>query len=199
MNGIPRRGFVQSVTVALPVVRVVRSSDPGVGSGVPTGLDPVRLNALAAAVLPSELGPEGQARAAVGFRAWIEGYLPAAEADHGYGSGEIEYLAADPAPVWAAQLDALDLEARTRWGSGFAELDRGRRQELISRRLAADGPARLPAAQDAQHVALGLLAWFYAGPGATDLCYRARIGRQTCRDLAATAEEPPPWYGSRGS
>jgi len=41
-------------------------------------------------------------------------------------------------------------------------------------------------------IAVALLAHFYESPGATDLCYEAQIGRQTCRPLAAQASKPRP-------
>jgi hypothetical protein len=50
----------------------------------------------------------------------------------------------------------------------------------------------MPAPADAHHVALGLLAWFYASPAAEDLCYRAAIGRGSCRSLADVERAPAP-------
>jgi hypothetical protein len=41
-------------------------------------------------------------------------------------------------------------------------------------------------------VAVALLAHFYGTPAATDLCYNAQIGRQTCRPLSAQARKPLP-------
>ena len=40
--------------------------------------------------------------------------------------------------------------------------------------------------------AVALLAHFYASPAATDLCYEARIGKDTCRPLAQSSRKPLP-------
>jgi hypothetical protein len=152
-------------------------------------LDPALIRALAEAVLPSELGLSGRERAVAAFQQWVAGYRPVAERDHGYGTGELTYTGAHPAPGWRAQLEALDLEARQRFGLGFAELDADLRQRLVRAQLRRErGP--LPEPADAQHVAVGLVAWWSASPEANDLCYGRAIGRATCRPLAATGDEP---------
>ena len=51
---------------------------------------------------------------------------------------------------------------------------------------------RLPSVASAPHIALGLLAHFYDSSDATDLCYRARIGRNKCRPLAQNGRKPLP-------
>ena len=50
----------------------------------------------------------------------------------------------------------------------------------------------MPGVADANHVSLALLAHFYDSSAATDLCYEAQIGKQTCRPLAASARKPLP-------
>jgi hypothetical protein len=50
----------------------------------------------------------------------------------------------------------------------------------------------MPSVADASHVAVALLAHFYESPAAGDLCYEARIGRQTCRPLAQQSRKPLP-------
>ena len=147
------------------------------------------LEALGDAVLPAELGADGVARAAQAFEQWMDGYRPGAEANHGYGTGRIEQLPADPRPQWRSQLDALDTEAR-RTGPSFSALPRERRQALVREALQSERGDALPNPLLAHHIALALLAHFYDSDVATDLCYEARIGRQQCRPLSAQRQQP---------
>jgi hypothetical protein len=147
------------------------------------------LDALGDAVLPAELGPDGTTRAVNAFQQWMDGYRPGAEANHGYGTGRIERVPADPRPQWRAQLAALDTEAR-RGGAAFASLSRERRQAIVRTALAGERGESLPSPLAARHVAVALLAHFYESPLATDMCYDAQIGRQQCRPLAAQAQQP---------
>ena len=148
--------------------------------------------ALGDAILPAELGTTGVTRAVAEFQQWIDGYQPGAEANHGYGTGKIERLSADPRPQWRTQLAALDTDARSIGAQSFAALPRDRRQAIVRTALAADRGDALPAPLAARHVALALLAHFYDSPAATDLCYVAQIGRQLCRPLPAQRQQPVP-------
>jgi hypothetical protein len=122
----------------------------------------------------------------------MDGYRPGAELNHGYGTGRIETVAADPRPRWTTQLSALDAEARKDGGQSFASLSRERRQALVRAALAGERGETLPSPLAARHVALALVAHFYDSPAATDLCYEAQIGRQQCRPLAAQRTPPVP-------
>jgi hypothetical protein len=191
MSRVSRRTFLHTAA-ALPVLAapaVLATSAPG----QQPMLDPVLLRALAHTVLPSELGDAGIERAAAGFERWLAAYEPVAEVNHGYGTDELDYLPAHPGPGFGAQLQALELEASRRSGRGFAELDHAARQELVRRHLS--GERSLPRIEDARHVALGLLAWWVATPEATDLAYRARIAKETCRPLADAPAPPQPLEG----
>ena len=147
------------------------------------------LDALGDAVLPPALGADGVARAVAEFQRWMDGYEPGAEANHGYGTGRIERLPADPRPRWRSQLTALDTDAR-RNGASFSALPRERRQALVRAALDDERGDALPNPLLARHVALALLAHFYDSPVATDLCYDAQIGRQQCRPLSAQRQQP---------
>jgi len=147
------------------------------------------LDALGDAVLPAELGPPGVTRAVGAFQQWMDEYRPGAEANHGYGTGRIESVPADPRPHWRDQLAALDSAAR-RDGVSFGSLSRERRQALVRTALAGERGESLPSPLAARHVAVALLAHFYDSPAATDLCYEAEIGRQQCRPLAAQTQKP---------
>jgi hypothetical protein len=189
MSTISRRSFVRTIGSALPALAMPTKGADGADRIGSAGLDPERLRALSAAVLPEELGEEGMARATAGFATWLEAYEAGAEVNHPYGASEIEQLPESPGPRWASQLDTLNKEASRRFNSSFTALDVARRRELLRRELAGE-PAALPAPHTARHVAVGLLAWFCATPEATDLCYRARIGKETCRPLNGTVNEP---------
>jgi hypothetical protein len=147
------------------------------------------LDALGDAVLPAELGPSGVTRAVGAFQQWMDQYRPGAEANHGYGTGRIESVPADPRPHWRDQLAALDSAAR-RDGVSFGSLSRERRQAVVRTALAGERGESLPSPLAARHVAVALLAHFYDSPAATDLCYEAEIGRQQCRPLAAQTQKP---------
>ena len=121
---------------------------------------------------------------------WIDGYQPGAEANHGYGTGKIERLTADPRPQWRTQLTAFDADARRNGAQSFAALPRDGRQALVRTALAAERGDSLPAPLAASHIALALLGYFYDSPAATDLCYEVQIGRQRCRPLPAQRQQP---------
>ena len=194
--GSPRRSFIArlgALAAALPLAgwrfpRPTRVPDANARAAVQPNA--TTLVALGTAVLPSELGPDGVTRAVADFQRWMDGYHPGAEANHGYGTGKIETVAADPRPRWTSQLAALDADARRRAGQSFATLTREQRQALVRTSLAGERGENLPSPLAARHVAIALLAHFYESPTATDLCYDARIGRQQCRPLAVQRQEP---------
>jgi|SoiMethySBSTD1v2_1073268.scaffolds.fasta_scaffold29461_3 hypothetical protein len=195
-SGAPRRSFIArlgALAAALPLAnwRFPRPA-PVADANAPTALQPnaTMLAALGTAVLPSELGPNGVARAVADFQRWMDGYHPGAEANHGYGTGKIETVVADPRPRWTSQLAALDADARRSAGRSFATLTREQRQALVRTSLAGERGESLPSPLAARHVAIALLGHFYESPAATDLCYDARIERQQCRPLAAQRQEP---------
>jgi hypothetical protein len=143
------------------------------------------LRALADAVLPSELGRAGTERAVAEFERWLAGYREGAEILHGYGTGELRRTGPSPALRWSAQLHDL--------GAGnFPSHTRAERQAIVRAALAGTGAGGLPQVDRAPHVAAGLLAHFYGSAAATDLCYQARVGVNTCRPLADAPRKPLP-------
>jgi len=152
------------------------------------------LRAVANAVLPTaDLGDEGIERVVQEFEAWIEGFVPEAELPHGYlnrGLAEIRYGPPHPGPRWSTQIEALEREATQQSQVPFTELPRERQRALIEGQLESDEIGRLPDPARARHVAIALLAFFYDSSAATDLCYRAAIGRYRCRPLS-NAGQPP--------
>jgi hypothetical protein len=152
-------------------------------------LDDVLLRALASAILPSELGPAGSRRAADALAKWVREYRPGAELNHGYGTARLRTTGADPSTRWALQLRTMEMDARTAHNTGFASITDEQRRAIVEAQLSVVEvfPGDIAGAS---HVALALLASFYASPEATDLCYEAAIGRQLCRPLAESSRRP---------
>lgn len=195
MRRVTRRTFFAWLgTIASSAVLSRRLEPATVPAPTPGGLDPSQLRALASVVLPAELGIEGTRRAADGFLAWVAAYRPGAELLHDYGLTQITHAGPSPVRRWAAQLAQLDRLARQRHTTPWITLSVARRRVLVTERLAAGktgadlpgDPARAP------HVAVGLLAYYYGLPEATDLCYGAEILRKQCRPLAKNPERPVP-------
>ncbi len=155
-------------------------------------LDPAGLRALAGAVLPSELGPQGVERVVAEFERWLAGYREGAELLHGYGTGEIRTAGPSPALRWSGQLERYNVAARNSFRRNFVDLETAERQSLVRGSLAGERAGGLPQVDRAHDVSLGLLAFFYQSPEAADLCYGVAIGRNSCRPLAVSREAPLP-------
>lgn len=199
MSALDRRRFLKTAGAA--AVAATTAATAGAAACGPSGaagaaLDDATLRALGETVLPEELNAEGFQRVVTGFQLWLAGYRPATEVTHGYGTGNLEYTPAHPGPGWAAQLEALDLEAKERFGAAFAALSQDQRREMIRRQLARERVDRLPDPVQARHVAVGLLAYWAQTPEATNLCYQARIDPNTCRPLADQMNRPATLAGS---
>jgi hypothetical protein len=205
---LARRAFIVRLLSLLPPALLARAAwarprarradaESGLESAVESSaaaapLDDALLLPLASAVLPSELGEAGNRRAASAFQAWLAAYRPEAELLHGYGSGEIRRLPLSPAPAWRRQLAALGRESVRRHRKPFGEIDAGERRAIVRSAIGDEKLERMPSPLGARHVAVALIAHFYASPEATDLCYEAEIGRTRCRPLAASPVEPVP-------
>jgi len=199
MSALDRRRFLKAAggAAAAAVAAGAGSAGGCAGQGTGTaGLDHGAVLALAQAVLPEELGSEGVAQVAGGFESWVAGYRPAVEITHGYGTGNLDYTPAHPGPGWAAQLEALDLEARARFGTSFAALTLERRTDMVRQQLARERVDRVPDPVQARHVAVGLLAYWAQTPEAANLCHKARIDPYTCRPLEEQARKPEPITGA---
>jgi hypothetical protein len=141
------------------------------------------LAALAAIVLPSELGPDATRAVAQSFERWVREYRPGAEMDHGYGFTRLRNKPASPAPAYLRQLEAL----RPALTSG----DDASRRHAIEAALEEAKITDLPRSLDGRHIAADLMAFYFRGSDANDLCYRAAIGRDRCRGLAGSDNPPP--------
>lgn len=196
---VSRRAFVSwlsGVGAALGIGARTRSAGavepilevPGQGAT----LDAVVMTRIGDAVLPTELGDAGIARISRAFTQWVAAYRPGVELVHPYGSSELRTTGPSPAARWRGQLAALEREARAKHRRGFVALDRDQRRALVIAAIEGERAGRMPDPLGAGHVAIALLAWYYATPDATDLCYGARIGRYSCRPLVNAAREPQP-------
>lgn len=161
-------------------------------AGHAVDLPEATLRAVADVALPTgALGADGTETAIAGFLAWVDGFEPAAELDHPYLTGELRYGPPHPGPRWAAQLQAMDLESRRRSGTAFADRTAEERRDIVAEAVGEGESVGLPGSPArADHVAVGLLAWFYGTSEANDLCYGARVGRHLCRGIASLPEEP---------
>jgi hypothetical protein len=188
---LSRRSFLASLASAVPLAVVVRHAHAAAAEHVQA--DPATLDALAEAVLPAvALGRSGVVRASAAFRTWGAEYREGAEVNHGYGTSRLRTLGPTPLTRWAKQLDELDATSRAKHQKRFRELTVDDRATLVRAALEGQRVDRMPGVVDAPHVALALLAHFYDSAAATDLCYQAQIGRQTCRKLADAPRKPLP-------
>lgn len=193
-----RRAFLASLAAALPAAALVRHAHAASLADLATAGTLATLTALAETVLPSELGAAETARVVRDFQHWIAGYRPGAELLHGYGTSRLEYAGPTPATRWMTQLDGLDAAARRtdRQARSFAALPMQARRTLVQQQLDDMRATRIPAVGAAPHVALALLGHYYGSTEANDRCYRASIGRQTCRPLSGSPRKPLPLYGA---
>jgi hypothetical protein len=188
---LSRRSFLASLASAVPLAAVVRRAHAAAVEHVQA--DPATLDALAETVLPAAaLGRAGVLRASAAFRSWGAEYREGAEVNHGYGTSRLRTLGPTPLTRWTKQLDELDAAARAKHQKRFRELAVADRTALVRATLEGQRVDRMPGVVDAPHVALALLAHFYDSTAATDLCYQAQIGRQTCRKLADAPRKPLP-------
>ncbi len=194
MADIPRRRFLKgsaAVVTGLAIGACAQDTPPN-ETDTP-GLDRAVLEALARIVLPrTALGDAGVRRLSGEFLDWLHAFEPVSERDHPYYSSEINYGPPDPAPLWGAQLEALDIEAQQRFDTGFPQLSEDQQTAILDRQLPKNIPQDLPYAGNAPHVAIGLIAWFYDTAEANDLALRAQIHRQSCRGLATGPHKPLP-------
>lgn len=196
MKESDRRTFIKQSAAMASIVSLTRCSPPdGLGG---TSIDVDALRAVGHAVLPTaDLGSDGIDLVVDEFVEWLAGYEPVTEQSHSYlTSSEIRYGPPHPGPRWASQLQALDLESERRHGVSFRDLPVTQRRAMIGSQIRQDPLDRLPSAVAARHVAVGLLAYFYATPQANDLCHRAAIGMYACRGLEDTSNRPAPLGGS---
>jgi hypothetical protein len=137
------------------------------------------LRALAAVVLPSELGSSGLDRTVTAFERWVREYRPGAEMDHGYGFTRLRSKPASPASAYLQHLRELRL-------TGDAASQRTSVEAVLEQAKITS----LPQTPDGRHIATDLMAFYFRSSEANDLCYRTHIGRDECRGLEGSEKEP---------
>lgn len=183
-----RRRAIQTLAAAaagLPLLRVSLGAEE---------LTPDKIFVLrdvAATVLPSSIGPKGQDEAVGSFLTWLREYQAGVALSHGYGDPRLVKSGPSPQPGYSAQLDALQQAAKAR-GGRFGALPLAVRRELLDAAFKAADVRNLPGRPDGKHVVADLMAHYFRSSGANDLCYNARIGRNTYRAIRVTTVRPAP-------
>lgn len=195
MPSLTRRAFLSALAVAVPSAWLIRHAHAASVDDLAT--DARTMRALGEAILPSSLGGAGTVKAVDAFQRWISGYRANVELVHGYATSALQYSGPTPATRWASQLAALDGLAMRAHGRSFAALTPEQRRAIVQGELDRLKADRITPIARAPHVAIALLAHFYASPAATDLCYEAMIARQNCRPLATSSRRPLPLAGAR--
>ena len=155
------------------------------------------LRDVAATVLPSSIGAKGQGEAVDNFLRWIRDYKEGVALSHGYGEPRLVKSGPSPGPGYSKQILALQQAAKVR-GGRFGALPLDARRELLDAAFKAADVRNLPGRPDGKHVVADLMAHYFRSSGANDLCYNARIGRNTYRAIRITTVRPQPLNGGRG-
>jgi hypothetical protein len=150
-------------------------------------LSPTTLAALADVVLPSE---SDRAAAVAAFVKWIADYREGADTDHGYGNTRVRSTGPSPARHYPAQIAALDAAAQAKGAPRFASATLDDRRVIVEAAIAEARVERLPARPTGAHIAADFMGHYFNSPAASDLCYRAAIGRDACRGLAGSEKAP---------
>lgn len=156
--------------------------------------DVLILRDIAPTVLPSQLGPRGVEDAVTEFVQWMRDYREGVPLSHGYGFPRLTRTAPSPVSRYGTQLAALQEAARAH-GGRFGTLSIEQRRTLLEEVLKQGGVTNLPGRPDGKHVVSDLMAHYFRSSAATDLCYNARIGRNTSRAIQITTVRPAPLSG----
>ena len=149
------------------------------------------LRDVAATVLPSAIGLLGQNQAVDNFLRWIRDYKEGVQLSHGYGEPRLVKSGPSPASGYSKQIGDLQAAAKAR-GGRFGSLPLDVRRELLDAAFKAADVRNLPGRPDGKHIVADLMAHYFRGSAANDLCYNARIGRNTYRAIRVTTVRPQP-------
>ena len=149
------------------------------------------LRDVAATVLPSAIGRKGQDEAVDNFLRWIRDYKEGVPLSHGYGEPRLVKSGPSPARGYAAQIASLAAAAKGR-GGRFGALPIDDRRLVLEDAFRTAGVQNLPLRPDGKHVVADLMAHYFRSSAANDLCYNARIGRNTYRAIRVTTVRPAP-------
>ena len=183
-----RRCAIQTLAAAaaaLPLVRVSLDAEEL------TSDQTFVLRDVAGTVLPSSIGRKGQDEAVDGFLKWLREYKEGVALSHGYGEPRLVKSGPTPSPRYSEQLEGLRKAAQSR-GGRFGALPLADRRELLDTAFKAADVRNLPARPEGKHVVADLMGHYFRSSGANDLCYNARIGRNTYRAIRVTTVRPAP-------
>ena len=152
------------------------------------------LRDVAPTVLPSAVGAKGADEAVDAFVRWVRDYKEGVPLVHGYGDPRLVRTGPSPATGYAKQVAALQDAARIR-GGRFGTLPIDARRALLEEAFTSAGVQSLPGRPEGKHVVADLMAHYFRSSAANDLCYNARIGRNTYRALQITTVRPRPLAG----
>ena len=190
-----RREALQHIlagTAGLPLLRVRLSAADDL-----TADHIAFLHDIAPTVLPTALGSKGQDQAVDDFVRWVRNYREGVPLSHGYGNPQLVRSGPSPATGYARQITALQETARTK-GGRFSTLPLDTRRALLDEAFKAAAIQNLPGRPDGRHVIADLMAHYFRGSAANDLCYNARIGRNVNRAILVTTTRPRPLTNSPG-
>ena len=188
MRPVKRREALKNLitsAAALPLMRVELRADELPADQVTV------LRDAAATVLPSSIGNKGQNDAVDNFLRWIREYKEGVALSHGYGEPRLVKSGPSPAANYTKQLIALQRDAQSR-GGRFGALPIETRRELLDAAFKNADVRNLPGRPDGKHVVADLMAHYFRSSEANDLCYNARIGRNTYRAIRVTTVRPQP-------
>ena len=177
-----------SVAVLLPLREVLLAA-AGPGDFPPEAI--ATLRAVAAVVLPASLGGRGTDQAAQRFVEWVRAYRAGELMDHGYGRTRVRRTPESPREMYVDQLAKLEAAAAAQ-GHVFDRLPRDAREALVAAALEEAKVQNLPPRPNGQHVIADLMTFYFSSSEANDICYRAHIGRLTCRSPELTFNRPRP-------
>jgi hypothetical protein len=189
-----RRRAIQTLAAAaaaLPLLRVSLDAQDLTADQI------FLLRDVAGTVLPSSLGRKGHDAAVDSFLGWIREYKEGVALSHGYGEPRLVKSGPTPASNYSVQLVALQAAAKSK-GARFGALPLDVRRELLDAAFRSADVRNLPGRPDGRHVVVDLMAHYFRSSAANDLCYNARIGRNTYRAIRVTTVRPAPLNGGRG-
>jgi hypothetical protein len=172
-----RRTVLQSALGAAGLASI-----PAWAQGTFPGAHEKSLKELAAVVLPESLGRKATDEIADRFIRWVHGYQPGAEMAPGYGNTRMQRKPAAPAAAYLEQLDQLSLV--------LTSATRTEKRRAIAESIKAAGVRDLGNYPSGAHIAADLMTFWFQSPEANDLAYDAAVGKDQCRGIADSAQQP---------
>jgi hypothetical protein len=191
---VKRREAIKTLTTAaaaLPLMRADLSATALAQADALPADQVLVLRDVAATVLPSAIGRVGQGEAVDNFLKWLREYREGVAFSHGYGEPRLVKSGPSPAPGYSKHIVALQQAAQSR-GGRFGALPLDVRRDLLDAAFKAADVRNLPGRPDGKHVVADLMAHYFRSSAANDLCYSARIGRNTYRAIRVTTVRPAP-------